>query len=388
VLVCDGEQRSALAVVRSLGRRGHQVAVCSHERRPLAGASKWARRVFHVPSPGISSSAYVAALRSAAAEWRPDVILPVTDQSNLATLGSRDELAPAIIPGPTLEAFVAVSDKHRVLTSARQLGIATPEQIVVENPSSIDLAQMRGPYAIKSASGLHGAKRYPVLYAQEEDDLRQQVSMAPLESFPLLVQRRIIGSGVGIFLLLHDGQAVATFAHERIREHPPSGGASVYCRSAPVPPDLLRDSVSLLNAHGWTGAAMVEFKRETATGVHYLMEVNGRFWGSLQLAVDAGVDFPALVVDLANGSLPQPVSTYEVGLSLRSLWGDIDNTLVRLRHSPATLDLPPGSGGRLAALARFLRWSPRENFEILRLSDPAPFFVASLRYLRVRLNRD
>ena len=37
---------------------------------------------------------------------------------------------------------------------------------------------------------------------------------------------------------------------------------------------------------------MVEFKHDERDGVPKLMEINGRFWGSLQLAIDAGVDFP------------------------------------------------------------------------------------------------
>ena len=40
---------------------------------------------------------------------------------------------------------------------------------------------------------------------------------------------------------------------------------------------------------------MVEFKLDARDGVAKLMEINGRFWGSLQLAVDAGVDFPAIL---------------------------------------------------------------------------------------------
>jgi predicted ATP-grasp superfamily ATP-dependent carboligase len=60
----------------------------------------------------------------------------------------------------------------------------------------------------------------------------------------------------------------------------------------------------LLGQFDWQGVAMVEFKVEANTGTPYLLEVNGRFWGSLQLAIDAGVDFPALLVDAATGKPP------------------------------------------------------------------------------------
>ncbi len=42
----------------------------------------------------------------------------------------------------------------------------------------------------------------------------------------------------------------------------------------------------------WTGVAMVEFKLDARDGVAKLMEINGRFWGSLQLADRRGRRFP------------------------------------------------------------------------------------------------
>lgn len=391
VLVCDGEQRTALAVVRSLGRRGHDVAVCSHEIPCIAGISRWAGRAFPVPNPRTGTETYLPAIRMAATAWAADIILPMTDQSNLALLGQREALSPAILPGPSLEMFLEVSDKRRILARARAIGIATPEQVVIESPDSTvaQLGELQGPYAIKAANVLKGAKRYKVLYARDTAELRQELRAAPRDSFPLLVQRRIVGPGVGVFLLFDQGEPIATFAHERVREQPPSGGASVYCRSVTVPPDLIDDAVRLLKAHRWTGAAMVEFKRERTTGIHYLMEVNGRLWGSLQLAIDAGVDFPAMIVDIARGATPERVSKYVTGVALRSFWGDVDHALARIRHDAVALDLPAGTAGRWTALLDFLSWSPRERSETMRFSDPRPFLFDSIGYLsrRIRLFR-
>ena len=82
----------------------------------------------------------------------------------------------------------------------------------------------------------------------------------------------------------------AVFAHRRLREKPPSGGVSVYRESVAPDPSLVARAAALLAGLGWRGVAMVEMKTDARTGTPYLMEVNGRFWGSLQLAVDAGVD--------------------------------------------------------------------------------------------------
>jgi predicted ATP-grasp superfamily ATP-dependent carboligase len=175
------------------------------------------------------------------------------------------------------------------------------------------------------------------------------------------------------------------FAHRRIREKPPAGGVSVYRESIAAEPDLVRRSRELLQRFGWEGVAMIEYKVDAATGEPYLMEVNGRFWGSLQLAVDAGVDFPALLASLALGQHPPAITSYRTGVRSRWWWGDVDSLLLRLRRSPASLALLPGEPGRLRHLIQFLKlWRPGDRNEILRLDDPMPFLHETREWLHGR----
>ena len=88
------------------------------------------------------------------------------------------------------------------------------------------------------------------------------------------------------------GEPLLLFQHRRIREYPISGGVSTCCESMPLDPKLRDWSVALLKAMNWDGVAMVEFRYDEASGRAVLLEVNGRFWGSLPLAVHAGCDFP------------------------------------------------------------------------------------------------
>ena len=126
------------------------------------------------------------------------------------------------------------------------------------------------------------------------------------------------------------GRLVAEFSHRRIREKPPSGGVSVLCESVPVVPQAKQYAQALLDALRWEGVAMVEFKMDMADQSLKLIEINGRFWGSLQLAIDAGVDFPALLVQtLADEPMPV-IDSYRVGVRSRWLMGDFDALLMRL----------------------------------------------------------
>src|SRR5205814_8588436 len=104
---------------------------------------------------------------------------------------------------------------------------------------------------------------------------------------------------------------------------------------------------------------MIECKREAETGRQVVMEANGRFWGSLQLAIDAGVDFPALLVRCAAGERVPEIRDYRLGVRSRWFWGDVDHLYLCLRDGRL------GSG--LRALLDFLRVRPgRDRPEIAR----------------------
>lgn len=48
---------------------------------------------------------------------------------------------------------------------------------------------------------------------------------------------------------------------------------------------------------------MVEWKVDLRDGRPKLMEINPRFWGSLELAVRSGVNFPSLYADADRGCI-------------------------------------------------------------------------------------
>src|SRR5690606_40973673 len=71
----------------------------------------------------------------------------------------------------------------------------------------------------------------------------------------------VCSSDLGVFVVVWGGKLLAAFAHERLREKPPSGGVSIFRRSVAPDPVLLERSLSLLRRFDWQGVAMVEFKR-------------------------------------------------------------------------------------------------------------------------------
>src|SRR5438034_1096161 len=184
-------------------------------------------------------------------------------------------------------------------------------------------------------------RKLGVVPVADAAECRRALAALPAGAFPVLLQRLVSGDGEGFFALRWRGRTVAMFAHRRLREKPPTGGVSVYRESIPLEQRLVGPGLRLLEALDWSGVAMIECKRDLATGREMVMEVNGRFWGSLQLAIDAGIDFPALLVRCAAGETVPQTGDYRVGVRSRWFWGDVDPLYLRLRHDR--------SGSRLRA---------------------------------------
>jgi predicted ATP-grasp superfamily ATP-dependent carboligase len=398
IFVTDPEQRAALATVRSLGARGWQVETIGASRG-LAGRSRFVRRHHHVPAeavrhPEAYREAVVRAVQAGGDELQPlsapPVVVPVTDAASRMLLGY-DDLLGATIAGPTAEAYRRASDKAGLLEAAAAIGMRVPKQQQLNAPPLTD-AIPGTPYSIpvplvvkpsRSVVQVNGrAVSLSVRFVDDLASLPTTIAAYPAEAFPLLLQERVVGDGVGVFLLRSSGRTLLSFGHRRLREKPPAGGVSTY-REAVVPPaGLLTACEQLLDALDYSGAAMVEFKEDAITGEPVLMEINARLWGSVQLAVDAGADFPAALVEWAVGRTPPAPTTLRAGV--RTVWelGELDHALALLRSSAAALHLPAGTPtGPVAAWNVLRDHRPNDYREVLRWHDPMPFVSEVLRWV-------
>jgi len=322
---------------------------------------------------------------------RPGVLLPMSDMSvRLAA-----EVAPELMatgarwPFPSRECIEQAQDKRHVLKVAAGLGMACPRELLPEGSAVEDVAPtLRYPVVVKPRfsrylrgdAWIHGR----VQYAHNPAELIA-LYRACHNSIPNpLVQEWIEGVGCGVFVLLWDGQLKAACSHRRLREKPASGGVSVLCESTPLDERLLSDCINLLAALRWQGPAMVEFKLDRSARP-VLMEVNGRFWGSLQLALDAGMNFPAMLYRLALGETLPSCSDYRIGVRSRWLLGDLDQLLLRLLRQEA-VGRQVANGSRIQACRDFFDLPDTSvRLENPRWDDLRPFWFECGSYLRKKI---
>ncbi|MBI5409829.1 MAG: ATP-grasp domain-containing protein [Nitrospirae bacterium] len=340
VLILDGMWNKSLAAVRSFGRRGFFVA--AGEKTGLAAAlfSRYCSRRVVYPSPTERTGEFLAWLESEVREYKYDFILP-TELSTQTVLTSNRNILPESckLPFAETDPCMKLQDKAFLMKYAQGLGIDTPATYFIDELPQLEIVDRAIDFPViikpRSSSGSRGI----AYVTKKKDFLSSYLEVHRKYPFPI-VQEYISKSGAfGVGLLLnYDSKVKASFVYNKLREYPVKGGPSTLRES------IKRDDVKtiagrLLESFKWTGIAHVEFIIDPRDGKPKLLEVNPRFWGSLQLAIEAGVDFPYLLYKLAVDGDMEPVHDYETGVMCRCL---IPGDLLHFISNPDRFKLNPG----------------------------------------------
>ncbi|HEX6885086.1 MAG TPA: ATP-grasp domain-containing protein [Planctomycetota bacterium] len=378
VLVTDARRSSALAFIRSLGRKGWHVIAADDDRRSPGFRSRYAAERFVYPAPGRSPSAFVASLHARLCAQPVDLLVPVTDACIQPLAHARRRFAGlAELAIAEDEALATVMDKSATLALGRALGVPVPETRSVGGleEARAAAAELGYPLVLKPTV----SRRYSmaedrldvgrVRFARDRAELERLLPPL-LERHALLLQRYEAGTGVGLEALAHGGRVLHAFQHRRLAEIPPSGGASAWRESMALDPQLLGHATRLIEALRWSGLIMIEFKLGRQP---WLVEINGRVWGSLPLACHAGLDFPGALAELYESPEATRVerAPYRVGvrtydLELMLSW------IVQVLLAPRRRAGPPlpARPRALAGLAGLL--DPAQAWDLTDRDDVGP----------------
>ncbi|MDW8272712.1 MAG: ATP-grasp domain-containing protein [Chitinophagales bacterium] len=304
VLILDGGNQNTLAVVRYLGRAGHRMHVAAYSPHALSLYSKYCAKKIILPDPRFSSQEFIERLIENLKQEKFDILLPMGFRSYqlCATHAAQiRQFTKLIITSP--ENIAIASDKRKTYELAAQAGVPFPKTYQISSTDELEKLDISFPAVIKSC--FESGKNI-VEYAQSRDELikkyQEMINRYHFGSneYPL-IQEYIAGDGYGFFAYYEGGVCKAYFMHHRIREYPATGGVSV-CAESFYDEKLMEYGKRLLDMLRWEGVAMVEFKKHS-NGEYKLMEINPKFWGSLELALAAGVNFPDMLLRRASGEL-------------------------------------------------------------------------------------
>lgn len=371
VLVTDGRTLSALAVVRSLGRRGLAVHVGDEFPSTITSYSTHVESNVVYPSAGNSPTRFIEEVVERANEEAYDLIIPVRDETTLLLSKHRSELPAGtdvvVADHSTIEQLL---DKEETMKLARRHGVSIPPTYY---PSEEGIETVRDvleyPVLIKPrrSSGSRG-----IQYAHSKSELLQRYEAVSEEYDDPIVQEYISHEGghysIGT-LFDRESNPVALHVYKETKQYPPSGGPAATATSV-APDDWVWEMIELLERVNWVGPAHMDVLFDPETAEYRLLEVNPRLWMSLNLTVQSGVDVPHLLYRLATEGSVDPVRRYTAGLDYRWVF-------------PNELLWVLAQDRKASAVREFLRFTGRRTcYGVVSRDDPLPLVGVAAQSLR------
>jgi hypothetical protein len=305
VLVTEAHTIGAIAVIRSLGRAGHCVVAISARPNALGFYSRFASKT--LVCPGYDAD-FPAWLRATIADQ--SITRIIASESCLHAIRPDFAEFAALLP-ISQDPAIVYRAFHKCDVHARMLEAGLTDHL----PESV-------------VGGDNDA--YPIRKPDLCDDR-------------VLAQKWVPGVGCGVGVLAEAGSVRVSFSYRRLHEVPRTGGISSLRRNWQHA-GILADAKARITALEWTGLAMLEYRWDAATDDFWFIEINSRVWGSMHLALAAGIDFPALLLaDSAAAKSATPACTrLTFPLDLQWLWDSLKQGKFSALAEFAWLFVAPG----------------------------------------------
>lgn len=358
LLVDQARDRATLVAVRALTAAGFEVGTGAPVRS-FASLSRHARTHHDVRECAEDEDGFVADIARAVAERGYDIVFCAYETGLIALSRRREEIAPAVWPYPSYEVVRRTFDKLDLFAAATAAGVSTPHTVPADEAA---LARWSGPVVVKARN--HVPHRFDTAIFERPEQAAALVARTVAEGGEPLLQTPLRGTmGAVVIVAGGDGRIIAEIHQQAARTWPPGAGDTVLGLVVAPDPELSRGIARLVAELGWRGLAQIELFRD-ANGTASVIDFNGRFYGSMALALRAGINVPAIWARDALGLDP---------------WGGGGPASARegARFQWLNRDLAAGWAAGPAGLLSALAAAPRSSHSMWDRRDPLP----AARYL-------
>lgn len=384
-IVTCGDSRQSLSVVRSLGRAEIPVAVGAKIRPALSMWSRFATSTFLTENPDTRSYAFAEQIANEIRARYAICALASTDTA-LWALSRFRELMPIAARRllPPHYSVVRSLDHEALHHFAQSLGIPCAPLIRVDSDLSHNqaLASLDGlcypmlirpivPWSQMADVTIDINRR---LVARSKDHLEKMLRELPDMNNGFLASAYQSLRAISYFGVAQKGEVLVEGFQERLNELEPYNEVATLAKSISPIVSIRNHSRELLSALQWQGPFKVEYIKDK-NGNYKLMSLIGRMWGSLALAITAGVNIPLICYRLAEGTLTSEIlRNARPNVSMRWLLGDVQAKLL----NPAKMAI--GLMDWLQELRMRTLWDSvlgkRDritSYDVFDMHDPMPF---------------
>ena len=356
LVVDQGLDRGSLAAVRALRADGWAVGVGS-PRPGLAGSSRAVDRWHFVPAAEDGVGGYLDAVGAAIDTGDYEIVFSADDIGILALSLYRDEL-DAVVPYGPHETVLRALDKLELTRAAEAVGLRAPRT----EEAGETVTHLAGPLIVKARLHsilLPGAPgRLDTSIARTPREANQAIAAIRSAGVEPILQEVVEGELMAFQAVIdRGGKMLGAVQQTSPRTWPPDAGSSARSHTLALDERLADHVAALLRRLGWFGLAQLQFIAPRDGGAPRLIDLNGRFYGSLALAVASGSNLPGIWARLATGRPLRSEGSARPGVEYQWLSRDLRDSWRR-----------EGPRGALDAL----RASTRSVHSVWSRDDPWP----------------
>lgn len=318
ILVTDGRSLASLAIIRTLGEKGFEIHCGEDFKGSVSSFSKYVKKSFVYPSAQNQPNEFVDFLLNLTKKEKYSMIIPVRDETTLLLSKNKSEFLE--YTNLYLADFDVISkfrDKGDTVKLANKYGIPVPETYFPEDTCIQEIKNsVKYPVLIRAriSSGSRGIKY--VNFPSEFEDAYQEIKSEYGEP---MIQEYISHDGghysIGT-LFDNNSEPIAIHVYKETKQYPINGGPAVNAITVKKE-QWVDDILQILKTVGWIGPAHMDVLFDTSSNTYRLLEVNPRFWMSLNLSIKSGVDIPYLLYQLSAGQNISKINSYKVGFKYR-----------------------------------------------------------------------
>jgi predicted ATP-grasp superfamily ATP-dependent carboligase len=317
VLLANDSFYSVLAVVRALRAAGYAPWLAESEPGTFAARSRAKAGTVRVADPALDSERFVRDLAAAAARIGAAAVLP-TAEHHLPILADREaDFAGIPLGVPSSGVAERATDKGLLEHLAKDAGLRPPPTTKIVRGDREAVVSVGFPAIIKPLRSWirdpdGTVSRY---YASFVTESQVEKAIDGLPDGEGLVQPYIPGELYSVSGVCWEGELTCALHQISVRRWPVLVGGSSYAKTTPKNTELERGVGSLLRALKWSGPFQAQFMYGS-DGEYYLLDLNPRIYGSIALATAAGLNMPAIWVDLLLGRRPH-IGGYQIDVRFR-----------------------------------------------------------------------
>ncbi|WP_231956080.1 carboxylate--amine ligase [Aneurinibacillus soli] len=263
---------------------------------------------------------------------------------------------------PPNKSYEQAADKYTTTLLAMKAGIPCPQTLCPKDMEEVKCLAEKLSYPVvikpRKSSGSRGIRI--VKHREELVSLYQQIAMQYTR--PMIQEFIPLGERYDVCLLYNrNGELRGSFVQKEVRHFPVDIGPSTVQKSVWMP-ELVEQAKTLMQNLPWCGVVEIEFMQDPRDGIPKLMEINPRYWNSLEMAIQSGVDFPYMMYQAAIKGDAKEVHHYTIGkFCCNLLPGEILHFL--------------SAGNRRSMNPPFFSFgNPSLRDDILSWDDPMPVF--------------